>query len=535
MSETPDPNELSRRIVTKIERSATELPTQRGKIRGIRSDDLKRLLEDSLRPERDRFRAEEERYKQRLRALERELDEVRAQGAETRRRELPRLAQLVESERSRVESLQGELQGMEQKLRTRETELEESKRMRRDTERQSAALVRELHDLRQSSSTQLNEASSQAEELLLTLDSRIAEIERKLSARGDLEATQQIDLRARNAALAEQAARVRALEDEVWTALEGATQSGQVRRRVREDRRNASEDPDQARVLLLREIVRRQHEQEDLLEEIQLTLQNYEARLMSLEHRQREGGGAEDPGPSEALQLRLEALEERHTDESEWIEHLERRLQELEVARPTDDRSRDVAQRTDQALAGLETLLARARGVDLPPLPTGAEAGPPPPRSFTAPPSGVPPASGAYALPKDLGALAAPPQPLEDADEDEDEDDDGEAPSREALENTSHLTRTLVASMRGQSGIKDLLREALYADSPELAAENGVELPDGGYSAEIEPPFAEVRERAIRACEEGISLLESEGKAAEASGIKELLAWLHSTPDADDD
>ena len=57
MSVSPtDPNELSRRIVTQIERSATELPrANSGKVRGIRSDDLKRLLEDSLRPERDRL------------------------------------------------------------------------------------------------------------------------------------------------------------------------------------------------------------------------------------------------------------------------------------------------------------------------------------------------------------------------------------------------------------------------------------------------------------------------------------------------
>ena len=47
MSDEPsDPNVLSRRIVTKIEKSATQLPRAKsGKLRGIRSDDLKRLRE----------------------------------------------------------------------------------------------------------------------------------------------------------------------------------------------------------------------------------------------------------------------------------------------------------------------------------------------------------------------------------------------------------------------------------------------------------------------------------------------------------
>lgn len=549
MSEAPsDPNVLSRRIVTKIEKNATELPPAKsGKLRGIRSDDLKRLLEDSLRPERDKFRAEEERYQARLKELERELELVRSQSAETRRRELPRLAQLVEAERSRVESLQGELQATQQRLRSQEEELAESQRVRRNTERHSAKLVRELNELRELS--QNHDSSTQAEELLLALDARIAELEHQLRQRRDeFEATQQIDLHERNTRLAEQAARVRELEDSVWEALEGATPSGQARRRVREERRAALEDPEQARVLLLREIVRRQQDQEQTLEDVQLTLQNYEARLMSLEHRQRS-----TPGES-GLRSRLEHLEGRTTEDDAWLEHLERRLQELEAQQPADGRSREVARRTDEALANLEAIVAGARGENPasvpPPRSFAAGAGPPgptrahgptsrifpaptseaptrpypsagertfpapPPRTFGAEPPRVPPPSGAYALPGQADALARAPES-----------------ELAALENTSVLARSLAESIRKQDEIKELLREALYQDSPELALAAGDPLVDGGYSADVQPPFAEVRARAIRACEQGIDLLRERGSPEQAQGIRELLAWLHSTPE----
>lgn len=550
MSETPsDPNALSRRIVTKIEKNATVMPPAKsGKLRGIRSDDLKRLLEDSLRPERDKFRAEEERYRSRLQELERELELVRSQSAETRRRELPRLAQLVEAERSRVESLQGELQATQQRLRSQEEELAESQRVRRNTERHSAKLVRELNELRERS--QAHDSSTQAEELLLALDARIAELEHQLRQRRDeFEATQQIDLHERNARLAEQAARVRELEDSVWEALEGATPSGQARRRVREERRAALEDPEQARVLLLREIVRRQQDQEQTLEDVQLTLQNYEARLMSLEHRQRS-----TPSEGGLLSARLEQLEGRTSEDDAWLEHLERRLQELEAQQPADGRSQEVARRTDEALANLEAIVAGARGENPasvpPPRPFDAEAAPPGPtrahgrtsrifpspaseaptrpypgageRSFPAPPPQafgaqaprVPPPSGAYALPGHADAYARAPES-----------------ELAALENTSVLARSLAESIRKQDEIKELLREALYQDSPELALAAGDPLVDGGYSADVQPPFAEVRARAIRACEQGIALLGEQGTPDQAQGIRELLAWLHSTPE----
>ena len=136
---------------------------------------------------------------------------------------------------------------------------------------------------------------------------------------------------------------------------------------------------------------------------------------------------------------------------------------------------------------------------------------------------GVPPPSGAYALPANADAFATRSISL----------GNGAEGARDDLENTSRLALSLAESLRKQDEIKELLREALYQESPELALANGEGLLDGGYSAEIQPPFSEVRERAIRACMEGIALLQDQGRDEEARGIRDLLAWLHSTPSAD--
>lgn len=165
---SPD-QELSQRIMAQLQRTATAVPPGTSSVRGIRSADLVHLVEEAMGPERLALRAEAERYRERIAALEQELLSVRGAADETRRFELPRLAALVDVERSRAGELERELSEVERKV----SELEQA--LRRSEEARQRQ-VEELHELEEEEE-ESEEAHTQTEELLLALDQRLAALE----------------------------------------------------------------------------------------------------------------------------------------------------------------------------------------------------------------------------------------------------------------------------------------------------------------------------------------------------------------------
>lgn len=170
----PD-QELSQRILAHLERTATKVPAGAAGVRGIRSTDLVQLVEEAMGPERLALRSEAEKYRLRVSALEQELAAVRSASDETRRFELPRLAALVDVERTRAGQLERELSEVERKVE----ELESALRHSEDARERDAEELTRAHD------EESEEAQSQAEELLLALDQRLAALEQGAFAPGE--------------------------------------------------------------------------------------------------------------------------------------------------------------------------------------------------------------------------------------------------------------------------------------------------------------------------------------------------------------
>lgn len=107
------PEDVSERLLSTLRGAAQALPASVAptSVRAIRSGQLVRALTEALAPERRRFEEELQRSRQRAHELEGELERIRAERRdwdETRRVELPRLAALVDEERTRVETLEVE-------------------------------------------------------------------------------------------------------------------------------------------------------------------------------------------------------------------------------------------------------------------------------------------------------------------------------------------------------------------------------------------------------------------------------------------
>lgn len=116
-------------VLTKLKGAAQALPPTVAptSVRAIRSAQLMRALSEALAPERRRFEQELARSRQRAAELEAELERIRAERRdvdETRRVELPRLAALVDQERTRAEALERERDAFAARLAELERELE---------------------------------------------------------------------------------------------------------------------------------------------------------------------------------------------------------------------------------------------------------------------------------------------------------------------------------------------------------------------------------------------------------------------------
>ncbi|MCO5169472.1 MAG: hypothetical protein M9894_24275 [Planctomycetes bacterium] len=103
--------DVSERLLSTLRGAAQALPPSVAptSVRAIRSGQLVRALTDALAPERRRFEEELTRARQRALELEGELERIRGDRRafdETRRVELPRLAALVDQERTRAEALE---------------------------------------------------------------------------------------------------------------------------------------------------------------------------------------------------------------------------------------------------------------------------------------------------------------------------------------------------------------------------------------------------------------------------------------------
>lgn len=284
---------LSQRIMARLERSTTTLPAGAAGVRGIRSADLVHLVEEAVGPERERLRAEAERNRARIAALEEELQAVRAASDETRRYELPRLAALVDMERTRKAALEQELARQEGELRRLEGELDRSQVVQREVEQDRQRAREEVED----------ETQSQAEELLLALDERLAALEEQsgVHPRGEEAGTAPAApaeeertrlLLEQFAHSEERAARLEALED----ALEELTGAPSPDR--------AREPASPARAALLGELLERVARQESRTGELVKTLQVTQ-ELLQKEVRRR----TEVERELRAQAVRLAALE----------------------------------------------------------------------------------------------------------------------------------------------------------------------------------------------------------------------------------
>lgn len=285
---------LSQRIMARLERSTTTLPAGAAGVRGIRSADLVHLVEEAVGPERERLRLEADRNRARIAALEEELQAVRTASDETRRFELPRLAALVDVERSRKAELEQELGRLEHEVRRLEGELDRSRTMQRQTEEDRQRAREEAED----------ETQTQAEELLLALDERLAALEEQSGAHPRAEepgaAPPQAEEEERTRLLLEQfahseerAARLEALED----ALEDLTGAPSPERAAREP-------ASPVRAALLGELLERVARQEARAGELVKTLQVTQ-ELLQKEVRRR----TEVERELRAQAVRLAALE----------------------------------------------------------------------------------------------------------------------------------------------------------------------------------------------------------------------------------
>lgn len=284
--------ELSQRIMARLERTATSVPPGTSGVRGIRSADLVSLVEEAVEPERLKIRAEAERYRQRIADLESELTAVRTASDDTRRFELPRLAALVDVERTRAGELERELDGLEQKVTQLESALRRSEDARSHQEGQlEVARVREEEE---------EENQAQAEELLLALDQRLAALESQPASRPEDAAHPGSDEERLGALLEEfarseeRAARLAALE-EALDQLEGGDPGASARRA-------APRSP--STVPLLAEALDRLQRQEARAAELVKTLQVTQ-ELLSREVRRRTQLESQLRG----LSVRLAAIE----------------------------------------------------------------------------------------------------------------------------------------------------------------------------------------------------------------------------------
>lgn len=124
--------DLQRRVLSSLQSEATRLPASvaAGEVQAVRKGQLVRILHDVLAPERKRFEDERARWQRELAALELELqrareerDQVARVRDETRRQELPRLAALVDEERTRAERLEGERTELQARIAALEADL----------------------------------------------------------------------------------------------------------------------------------------------------------------------------------------------------------------------------------------------------------------------------------------------------------------------------------------------------------------------------------------------------------------------------
>jgi hypothetical protein len=136
--------ELPDRVLEGLERATTQLPASvpTQSVRAIRQGQLVKVINEAVAPERARMEAEQARWRTRVAELEGELLALRdarrrmeqAKDA-TRTVELPRLAALVDAERTKGEQLAAEREGM----RARVAELEQAVVQREERLRETSA------------------------------------------------------------------------------------------------------------------------------------------------------------------------------------------------------------------------------------------------------------------------------------------------------------------------------------------------------------------------------------------------------------
>lgn len=136
--------ELPDRVLEGLERATTQLPASvpTQSVRAIRQGQLVKVIAEAVAPERQRMEAEQARWRTRVAELEGELLALRDQRRRmeqardaTRTVELPRLAALVDAERTKGEQLAAEREAM----RARVTELEQAVVQREERLRETSA------------------------------------------------------------------------------------------------------------------------------------------------------------------------------------------------------------------------------------------------------------------------------------------------------------------------------------------------------------------------------------------------------------
>jgi len=368
--------DVAQRVMERLQRVAGNLPpgVQPGSVRGIRPAQLKELLEEAVRPEREEFARKEGRLRDRESRLRAELKRLREEKVElldardeTRRYELPRLAALVDREKSRAEQLEGELDGIERRAAELQAELARSEdaRLRQAEETQQLReLVATLSERREREDVVEEEEASHAEELLLALDERLyalEEAERRRDVEGDDNGDGDGDdddddasglsvVLEHFAKAEERAARIAALEEAVWDLADrrgGSSTTGQRRRRELQAAREAERSSQRLMLEALKdqleqrpaadprldELVKALRGTQELLQEevrrrteVERSLRALTARLAAVEHeRQRlpdTSRWRRQPPASDELVRTVEALVGREHDVEDRIERL---------------------------------------------------------------------------------------------------------------------------------------------------------------------------------------------------------------------
>jgi chromosome segregation ATPase len=201
--------ELSAQIVSDLTRASQPLPkaVELGRVRAVRTSQISALVRETLA-------SEIQTWQLKIAELQELLSEAHTERSKTTRHELPRLAGLINEEKTRADQLETEMVTLEGRIQELEEELVEVR---------SAP----VHD------PQAAPVQAESDEELAGLKARIAELEGAILSL-EAEDDSAFQLMEQYGFVEERTARLSLLEDQVWEIEEGRSTEGTQRRALEE-------------------------------------------------------------------------------------------------------------------------------------------------------------------------------------------------------------------------------------------------------------------------------------------------------------